>query len=378
MKDIVKKLNEFKEIEPDEKFYHVTRSILLNTIEANDTVRQGFQFKSLFFNMNIFVRTVFPTMKVATISLVVMAMVFVTGLGAQAAGPDDILFNLKLVGETTQLLFTKEADKTQVHFKHIKNRLAEIDKLIEEDKSVHITKATQNIELNLKQVKKNLELMKNNKNVDSKQVVELASLIDLKTNELSESLKEKFVEAKDFEIKETLKASNSLSQDALEVIVTSDTELADAELELIKNSINTKIELQRDRYDEAIEKISKVQSNLSQEVDLIAEKDELDSEIDSVSTSTIDTDNMEKPVEFNISEITSLDSEEISDKLKKAEELLKDGNLDDAFRELKKAEFYIDMTTEETEKALEDYNVEIEELEKEIEEVKGVTEQVLE
>ena len=383
MKDLIKKLNDFKEIEPDEKYWHVSRSILLNTVEADSSEQQGFQFKSLFFNMNIFARTVFPTMKVATISLVVMAMVFVTGLGAQASGPDDFLFAGKLMLEKGQLLLAKDSSKTEIYFEHINNRLEEIDKLIAEDKSDYIVKATKNIESSLQQVKENLELMKNNEDVDNHQVVKLATLIDSRTNEISETLKEKSTEVESTEMTETIKISDSLSRDALDVIVGSDTELADFELELIANSINNKIELQIDRFEGIGEKITQVQEGDS----LVIEEDALDIETDLVTTSTINEDDdildqldEGQPLELNISEIGNIDSEEILNKLAKAQELLESGDYPGALRKLKEAIFYIDLTDEATDKVLENiYKDKIEALEQEIkEEVKGETEQVLE
>lgn len=380
MKDLIKKLNQFKEIEPDEKYWHVSRSILLNTIEANTTERQGFQFKSLFFNMNILVRNLFPTMKMATISLVVIVTVFLTGLGAQASGPDSFLFTGKLIMEKGQLLLAKDANKTEIYFKHIENRLKEIDKLIEENKTIHITKATKNIESNLQEVKENLNTLRKDKNTDNQKVVELATLIDLKTNEISENLKEKTVELKNDEIKKTLKASDSLSREALGIIITSDAKLVDSELELIENSINNKIELQKDRFEEIGEKISQVQGeNL-----LITEEEILEEDLNSTETSTTTLEeekNEETPVEFNISEISDINSEEISNKLKEAKEFLSEKNYASALRKLKEAEFYIDLTDEATNEALEDiYKKDIEALEQEIQEkeIKGVTEQVLE
>ena len=401
MKDLLKKLNDFKEIEPDEKYWHVSRSILLNTIEADTTKQQGFQFKSLFFNMNVFTRSVFPTMKMATISLVVIVTVFLTGLGAQAAGPDNFLYGGKLMMEKGQLLLAKDSSKTEIRFKHIKNRLEEIDKLIEKDNTTHIARATKNIESSLQEVKENLEVMKNNKNVDNRTVVELATLIDLKTNEISETLKDKSTEADHDGIKDTIKASNSLSRDALDIIVTSDSELADSELELIENSINNKIDLQIDRFEEIGEKINKSQEEnlLITEEDLspqnsangtsgipsashtrsVGEKD-LDSTDASTTTITEEEIN-ETPVEFNISEISDINSDEIAEKLERAKELLEENDYISALRKLKEVEFYIDLTDEVTDEVLEDvYEQDIEELEQEIQEgeVKGETEQVFE
>ncbi len=379
MKDLVKKLNDFKEIEPDEKYWHVSRSILLNTIEADTTEQQGFQFKSLFFNMNIFARSVFPTMKMATVSLVVIVTIFLTGLGAQAAGPDNFLFAGKLMMEKGQLLLARNSDKTQIRFKHIGNRLKEIDELIEKDKITHIAKATKNIESSLQEVKENLEIMKNNKNVDNRIVVELATLIDLKTNEISETLKDKSTEAEYDGIKDTIRASNSLSREALDVIVASDTELVDSELELIENSINNKINIQRDRFEEIGEKVTKAQEGVLL-IEVEGENLEKDLNSADVNSTTLEGETQETPVEFNISEIGNISSEEISEKLKEAKELLEENDYTNALRKLKEAEFYIDLTDEATDEALEEvYEEDIEELEQEIqEEVKGETEQVLE
>ncbi len=408
MKDLIKQLNEFKEIEPDEKTYHVTRSILLNTIEASSSKkRQGFQFKSLFFNLNIFIRTVFPTMKMATISLVVVVTIFLTGLGAQAAGPDDILFPGKLIGEQLRLFLAKDSDKTQIRFEHIGNRLREIDQLIKNNKTSHIVKATRNIESSLQKVKEDLKSMRSNKNIDDKKIIELAALIDLKTNEISENLKHKTVEIKnnkDSEIKETIKASESLSKDALEVIVNSDVKLSNEELKLIAGSINNKIELQKDRFQEIDQKISRVKEEVAKVKQiknnqnnknnlLISSKKDISNNEDvllqSKASSTLDNNqtvtttvndlNLKeketKPVEFNISKIEDLKPQEISTKLESAEQSLKTNDYSGALRKLEEVEFYIDLTDKTLENT---YGDRINKIEDKIEDVKGVTEQVVE
>jgi hypothetical protein len=392
MKDLTKKLEQFREIEPDEKYWHINRSILLNTIEA-DTVKeqqQGFRFKSLFFNINVFARSIFPTMKVITTSFIIIVTVLVTGLGVQASGPDDFLFPGKLIMEKGELLLAKNFEKNNIYFKHIENRLKEIDELILKAKIDHIVKATKNIESNLQEVKESLEVMKKAKNVDNKKVVELATLIDLKTNEISENLKEKTVEVKNDEIKKTIKASDSLSKEALGIIITSDAELADSDLELIENSINNKIELQKDRFEEIGEKIGVAKTPgenllISEEEGLspqsgIPSAGEEDLNSTETSTTTLEEENEEAPVEFNIDEISDINSEEISEKLKEAKKFLNEKNYVSALRKLKEAEFYIDLTDEATNKALEDvYKKDIEELEQKIQgEIKGETEQVLE
>ena len=380
MKDLTKKLNQFREIEPDEKYWHVNRSILLNTIQAN-TKQQGFEMKSLFFNINILVRSIFPTMKVITTSFVILITVLVTGLGAQASGPDDFLFPGKLMMERGQLLLTKNSEKTELRFKYIEKRLKEIDELIQKDKPNHIAKATKNIESNLKQVQQDLELIQQNKDVDDKEIVQIASLIDFKTNEISESLKQKEEVAR-AEIDQTIKVNNSLSQTALDTIINTDTELAELELELIKNSINNKIELQKDRFAEMGERITQVQDleELEAQEKLIFEAEFTESDSETTSTADlVEVEFEEQPIEVNISEISNIDSDQILEKLEQARESLNQDDYAGAVLKLKEAEFYIDLTSEVTEKALENiYESKIEEIEQEIEEVKGVTEQVLE
>ena len=380
MKDLTKKLNQFREIEPDEKYWHINRSILLNTIQAN-TKQQGFEMKSLFFNINILVRSIFPTMKVITTSFVILITVLVTGLGAQASGPDDFLFPGKLMMERGQLLLTKNSEKTELRFKYIEKRLKEIDELIQKDKPNHIAKATKNIESNLKQVQQDLELIQQNKDVDDKEIVQIASLIDFKTNEISESLKQKEEVAR-AEIDQTIKVNNSLSQTALDTIINTDTELAELELELIKNSINNKIELQKDRFAEMGERITQVQDleELEAQEKLIFEAEFTESDSETTSTADlVEVEFEEQPIEVNISEISNIDSDQILEKLEQARESLNQDDYAGAVLKLKEAEFYIDLTSEVTEKALENiYESKIEEIEQEIEEVKGVTEQVLE
>ena len=395
MKDLIKQLNEFKKIEPDEKYWHINRSILLNTIKSDSPTKQGFQFKSLFFNMNIFTRTLFPSFKVATVSLMVIAMMFVTGMGAQAAMPGNLLYPVKIgIIERTELAFTKEGSirETNIRIKHASNRLKEINYLLESNQfDGHITKVSERMKNHLNVVKTNLQLIKNS-NVDKSRVVKLAKVIDKNTINTSKTLGASSVDLLDEgasdAINEVIKANEELSYAVLDMIINSSEELAQDEKELIKKSLDNKIELWKEHVGEIGEKITKVKESLEQsniaEDSILLQRDTLkDGESDILEEKqTTTTEKIDKKIiEFNIDKIEKIESnpERISEYLENAKKLSESNEYKDAFIEIEKAQFYLDLADDVLDSVLKDtYKEEIEELEQEIEEVKGESEQSIE
>lgn len=365
-KDIIQKLSEFKEIEPDEKWYHVNRSILFNIIKNDSSKKRNFGFKSFYLYTNIFFRNMIPNWKTASVLSSVFIVIFTTVFGANAALPGNILYPVKLTMEKGELMLTKDGsvEQVDVYFKHINKRLEEMDKLVENNNQDQITKVAGNIKNNLDDLKNNLETVKRD-NKDSQKTIEVAKLVDQKTQETSESLKSKAEKVSNDGIKDVIKANNQVSKTALDMIINNENTSQDQNLkELVEKSIENRILLQSDRLDEVDKKIEQGSATL------------LNQDVNNTTTTSlenIDTQNT-STIEFSIETIKQVKANQIPLYLEEAKKLLESGKYQEALLKLKEVEFYIDLSEEVLENS---YKNQIQELEKEInsQEVKGQTEQ---
>ena len=383
MKDYIKKLSEFKEIEPDEKWYHVNRAILINILEnAGSTNRQGFQFKSLFFGFNIAVRTIMPSFKAAIITCSVLIMISGTVFGAQASMPGNFLYQVKTGMERVELILAENntVKETNIRLNHASKRLEEIQYLVENNKpSKRIAKVSNNMKNNFYALKNNFNKIKDQPEVEKSKVIELAKLIDENSINTSQALRISSVDLSDTDsskaINEVIKASESLGHIALEMIVSNENELKEDELELINDSLNNKIQLQEDRIDEIDDKIEQAKESLGQ----VSEQG--NEEVGEIIEGS-EVQETTEVIEFNINKIKSIESdpEKIAEYLENARTLLKDNDYSGALIEVEKAGFYIDITDKVLDDMLKDvYEKEIQELEEEINDmkIKGETEQVI-
>lgn len=365
-KDIIQKLSEFKEIEPDEKWYHVNRSILFNIIKNDSSKKRNFGFKSFYLYTNIFFRNLMPSWKTASVLSSVFVVIFTTVFGANAALPGNILYPVKLSMEQGELMLTKDGsvEQVDVYFKHINKRLDEMDKLVENNNQDQITKVAGNIKNNLDSLKNNLETVKR-ENKDSQKTIQVAKLVDEKTQQTSEVLKAKSEKISNDGIKEVIKANNEVSKTAFDIIVNNENTSGDQNMqELVAKSIENRILLQADRFQVVDKKIEQVDANTNA------------SNAENVNTATTsqEIDSKDGTVEFNIETIKQVNANQIPAYLEEAKRLLAEGKYQEASLKLKEAEFYICLSEEVLENS---YKNQIQELENQIntQEVKGETEQ---
>ena len=379
MKDLNKKLAQFREIEPDEKYWHVSRSILMNTIEVTTNNTQGQHFgKSLFFNINMFFRYTMPSFKMATVSLVVIATILTTGFGAQAAMPGNPLYYVKKGMEKMELVLVKEGsiEETNIRIKHASKRLAEINYLLEKDsEDKNIGKVSEDMTNNLNTVKDNFKNI--SKTADKEKVVELAKLIDQNSLNTSKTLRISSVEIMDEKtnqaINDVMKINTELGIKALEVML-SEEELGETEQKLINESIQNKIELLQDNIVQQDKNITEAREGLIN-VDLISgidEVDEVNIEEEDLIENTTSTIPSEGIIEFNINRIVP-DSEQVTIYLEEARKLAAEGRYEEALIEIEKVQLELDLMSK-----LDDVLKEkVEKMKAEIEAVKSATEQVL-
>ncbi|MDD3284454.1 MAG: DUF5667 domain-containing protein [Patescibacteria group bacterium] len=365
-KDIIQKLSEFSKIEPDEKWYHVNRSILFNIIKNDTSKKRSMGFKSFYLYTNIFFRNMMPSWKTASVLSSVFIVIFTTVFGANAALPGNILYPVKLTMEKGELMLTKDGsvEQVDVYFKHINKRLEEMDKLVENNNQAQITKVADNIKNNLDSLKNNLETAKKD-NKDSQKTIEVAKLVDERTQQTSEILKATAEKVSNDGISEVIKANNLVSKTALDMIINNENTSQDQNLkELVEKSIENRILLQSDRLEEVDKKIEQG-NTLSSNQDVI--------NTTTTSSETINSEN-KSTIEFSIETIKQVKANQIPVYLEEAKKLLQEGKYQEALLRLKEVEFYIDLSEEVLENS---YKNQIQELEKEInsQEVKGQTEQ---
>lgn len=346
--DILKNLRDFKDIEPDEKWYHVTRSILLNIVDRDSVTKESFSLKKVFFGFLLVFRNMLPNWKVVLSSFVAIVMVGGSVFGASASIPGQALYPVKLATEKIEIsLATSEVSETNIRLKHIDNRIAEINKLTSDEAQKHIESITANITENLNNVQNSLKTIEKSTSVNSQDVVKLAQLVDEKTINATKAIKG--ISASSVSATEIATLGNQVSQRALEVIID---KTGQESKEIIENSLNNKIQLQEERATAVTAKISEVTKA---------------DDSKPVITSTTTTD---PSIEFNIDQLKKIDPSEIDKYLKSAKELIAKGNYKGALIELEKAQFSLDLSDKALDIVIKDkYKQDIHNIEQNIKEI---------
>lgn len=346
--DILKNLRDFKDIEPDEKWYHVTRSILLNIIDRDSVTKESFSLKKVFFGFLLVFRNMLPNWKVALSSFVAIVMVGGSVFGASASIPGQALYPVKLATEKIEIsLATSEVSETNIRLKHIDNRIAEINKLTSDEAQKHIESITANITENLNNVQNSLKTIEKSTSVNSQDVVKLAQLVDEKTINATKAIKG--ISAGSVSATEIATLGNQVSQKALEVIID---KTGQESKEIIENSLNNKIQLQEERASAVTAKISEV------------------TKADDAKPVVVSTTTTDPNIEFNIDQLKKIDPSEIDKYLKSAKELIALGNYKGALIELEKAQFSLDLSDKALDVVIKDrYETDIQNIEQNIKEI---------
>lgn len=327
MKDaeISKNLKDFQDIEPDEKWYHVNRTILLNIIEKDSvSSKSKISAKKMFFGIFVFTRNIMPNWKMALSSFVAVALIGGTVFGAGASLPGDSLYPVKIGMENVQLALVSDnsVQSANIRLQHIDNRLEELQKLSETNKSQeHLASLTKNIEENMVGVQTSLKAIEKNPNVKQDQLISLVTLVDKKTLDTSLTLKK--VNKDDKTINSIVQLANQAGQTALGIMMTKgDIQ----EQETIKKSLDTKISLQETSLSEVTKKIEDAKTAIAS------------STKQNTNTST------DQQTEFSINQIQKLDPAQITKYLTEAKDLLAKNDYKGALLKVEEAQFYLDMS----------------------------------
>ncbi|MDD4290177.1 MAG: DUF5667 domain-containing protein [Patescibacteria group bacterium] len=367
MKNLENNLKQFRDIEPDEKFWHITKSILLNKIEKDMTSHkhQRFSFDSLFFDFSAFTRTFIPSMKFASVLMSVLVVISGTFIGAKAAMPGtaigNILYPVKTqLIEPAELAFANsDTQRVKISLDHATTRLQEINYLIDNRKEDQLKKVTDNMEKTLAIASDNLEsITHEEENIKTEELVELAKSINKNSDETLTSLRDKVVASNPKAIENIIKSTQKLNTAALEIMIKDN-----SSQEIVNKSLDNQIKLQIESVRKLGEKISIGEQALIKKNDsLSTTTEQTDLEVDSINPIT----NINKQeIEFSIDSIKKVaDPEQITLLLERARKFLDEGKIEEAYVEIQKADLYINLADSTLDS--QNFETKIKELEKAI------------
>lgn len=379
MKRIENNLKQFREIEPDEKFWHITKSVLLNQIEKDlsSNKQQRFNLDSLLFGFMAFSKTVFPGWKFVSVTMSVLVAISGTFIGARASMPGttfgNILYPVKTqIIEPAELAFANtDVEKIKISLDHASNRLEEINYLIENRKEDQIDKVTDSMQESLTLANSNLKSIRTENNIESQELVELAKTINKNSDQTLESLKDKVIASNPKAIENIIKSTQQLNTTALEIMIKDN-----SNQEIVNKSLDNQIKLQLESVKKIGEKITIGEQTLikTNELSTNSTNEQVNSESQSIN-SIADINKQE--IEFSIESIKKLaNPEQISLSIEKARQLLDEGKIEEAYVEIQKADLYINLADSTLD--AQNYEIKIKELENAINkaQVKSVTEQI--
>jgi hypothetical protein len=391
----ISKIKNLESIQPDKRWEKTTKYDLLEEIASQNRLMQAYKLSNAqkidLFVMRFFNRIAPSLSKALTVFLVFM-MFFGVNIAAQASVPGQPLWPVKRSIEEAEISLTfSPVKKTEVHIKHVSERLDEIDKIldkpeeidkpevkIKKDKAIkqainHLSKDVTSVDSALKIVKEEKEAL---------EVVELVKKVTDATKEVDNQLAAKKKEAattNDKELGEALTAAKAVNKQvkkaavavAIEVheevqknlednaalkiaeaniqienpeLLTADTETSTPE---IIESVNTKEE-QLDIDEAAIitnlvkEIVAAEIADVSTEVKDVKEKVEIvdQVELDIIKIDAIGEEDKDKIVTAELDEIDVIKKESIEESevvLEEAKVLLEEGSFKDAFEKVSEA-----------------------------------------
>lgn len=196
-----KRLSHLRAIKPDKRWEKTTKFDLLEEIASQNRLMQAYKLSNTqkvdLFVMRAFNR-VAPSMSKVLAGFLIVMMFFGVNIAAQASVPGEPLWPVKRSIEEAELSLTfSPVKKTEVHIKHVNERLQEIDKILEEPtkpevkekKEKAIKQAVTHLEKDVISVDSSLKIVKEEK--EAIEVIELVKKVTDATKEVDTKLKEK-------------------------------------------------------------------------------------------------------------------------------------------------------------------------------------------
>jgi hypothetical protein len=204
----ISKIKNLESIQPDKRWEKTTKYDLLEEISSQNRLMQAYKLSNVqkidLFFMRFFNR-VAPSFSKALTAFLVFTMFFGVNIAAQASVPGQPLWPVKRSIEEAEISLTfSPVKKTEVHIKHVNERLEEIDKILEEPEQINkpevkvkkdkaIKQAISHLEKDVVSVDSSLKIVKEEKNAI--EVVELVKKVTEATKEVDNQLAAKKKEA---------------------------------------------------------------------------------------------------------------------------------------------------------------------------------------
>ena len=225
----ISRIKNLDSVQPDRRWEKTTKFDLLDEISSQNRLMQAYKLSNSqkidLFVMRFFNRMA-PSMSKVLATFLVFMMFFGVNLAAQASVPGEPLWPVKRSIEEAELSLTFDpVKKTEVHIKHVSERLDEIDKILEdvattektqvkkENKSKAVKQAITHLEKDVTSVDSALKIVKSEK--EALEVVELVKKVTDATKEVDNKLAEKKITAKntnDQELGEALTQAKVLNK----------------------------------------------------------------------------------------------------------------------------------------------------------------------
>jgi len=212
MMSLTRRISHLKEIKPDKKWEKTSKYDLLEEIASQNRLMQAYKLSNTQ-KVDLFVMRVFnrlsPSMSKVLAGFLIVMMFFGVNIAAQASVPGEPLWPVKRSIEEAELSLTfSPVKKTEVHIKHVNERLEEIDKILEEptkpevqgNKEKAIKQAVTHLEKDVISVDSSLKIVKEEKKAI--EVVELVKKVTDATKEFDTKLQEKKTQVSTTENKE--------------------------------------------------------------------------------------------------------------------------------------------------------------------------------
>lgn len=227
----ISRIKKISELEPDKNWENKTKYEILAEISVQNRLRKA---EKLSVNerfdlsmMNFFSHMV-PSLSKVIAGFLIIFMGTGVSFVAQASVPGEPLWPIKRSIEKVQLSLTISSVKeTEVHIKHVNERLEEIDKIIadsnkepvkNEVKQAAIKKAVTHLEQDVTAVDTALKVAQQEK--EPLEVVELAKKVTDATKEAANTLEKQAIDVDDEELSEVLDSAKEVNDDVKKSAVT--------------------------------------------------------------------------------------------------------------------------------------------------------------
>lgn len=223
---MLRKLSQIKSLaalEPDKEWINRAKYQLLADLAAQSrlsSVRQLSRGEKLDLFISSILKSLVPSASRLIAGFLIIAMSSTVGLAAQASVPGQMLWPVKRSIEKAELTLTfSQIKETEVHLKHVNNRLGEIDKILKDvtlesvdsvSKEKAIKQTVRHLEKDVAGVDSSLKIVREESRPS--QVVELVKKVTAVTKEVKSNIKEKQATVSDKVIGEVLKNAEAASE----------------------------------------------------------------------------------------------------------------------------------------------------------------------